>query len=59
VDFDIAIRAAKIRATHRLRTPDAIQASTTIQSGATGFVTNDTAFRRIEAFEALILEDLL
>jgi predicted nucleic acid-binding protein len=44
----IAARAAQIRATHGLRTPDAIHAATALQSGASGIVTNDAGFRRLE-----------
>ena len=58
-DLAVANVAARIRAEHRLRTPDAIQAGTAIQTGATGFLTNDRAFQRVDAFESLILDDLL
>ena len=55
-DLLIADFAARIRAQHRLRTPDALQAATAIQSGATGFVTNDFAFERVAEFETLVLD---
>lgn len=55
----IADRAARLRAEHRLRTPDAIQLATSATSGATGFVTNDFGFRRIEDIEILVLDDLV
>lgn len=55
----IADTAARIRAAHRLRTPDAIQAATAIQSGASAIVTNDSAFARVTGPETLLLEDLL
>src|SRR5262249_54967015 len=44
-DLSTAASAARVRAEHGLRTPDAIQAATAIRSGATGFITNDAAFR--------------
>ena len=58
-DLVIADLAAQFRAQHRMRTPDAIQAATAVQSGATGLVSNDPVFRRVEGFETLVLDDLL
>ena len=55
----IADRAAQIRATHNLRTPDAIQAATAITTGATGLVSNDAAFSRVDCLDALILDEML
>jgi predicted nucleic acid-binding protein len=57
--LEIADRAAQLRADLNLRTPDAIQAATALISGATGFVSNDRAFRRVKGLEALILDDIL
>ena len=58
-DLPISDSAARIRATHRLRTPDALQAATAIHAGATGLVTNDPAFKRVEKFETMVLDQLL
>lgn len=55
----IADTAARLRAAHRLRTPDALQAATAFHSEATGFLTNDSIFERVKAFETLVLERLL
>ena len=57
--LDVADVAARIRAAHRLRTPDALQAATAIQAQATGFITNDPIFERLEVFETLVLDRLL
>lgn len=38
---DIAVTAARLRANHKLRTPDAIQAATAIAMKADFFLTND------------------
>jgi predicted nucleic acid-binding protein len=46
-------------ARYHLRTPDALQAATAARSLATGFVTNDPAFERVEAFETLLFDKLL
>jgi predicted nucleic acid-binding protein len=53
----VADRAAKLRAEHRLKTPDAIQAASAISRGATGFICNDRIFERVVDFETLIIED--
>jgi predicted nucleic acid-binding protein len=55
-DLEIADIAARIRAAHGLRTPDPLQAATAVQAQATGLVTNDAAFERVEAFETLVLD---
>jgi uncharacterized protein len=57
--LEVADIAARIRAAHRLRTPDAVQAACAIQARATGFVTNDPVFERVKAFETLELDRLL
>jgi predicted nucleic acid-binding protein len=54
--LEIADIAAKLRAAHRFRTPDSLQAATAIQSNATGFLTNDPVFRRVDLFETLVLD---
>jgi predicted nucleic acid-binding protein len=56
--LNIADQAAKLRAEHGFKTPDAIQASSAISCGATGIVCNDRAFGKISAFESLVLDDI-
>ena len=58
-DLEIADLAARFRAQHRLRIPDAFHAATAAGRRATGFVTNDSIFKRVDAFETLVLEELL
>lgn len=58
-DLPIADRAARLRASYRLRTPDALQAATALESQATGFVTNDAIFKRVAGFETLVLSELV
>lgn len=55
----IADVAARIRASYRLRTPDALQAATAVYAQATGLITNDPVFERVEALESLVLDRLL
>jgi len=42
--LDIAVRAAEIRSTYKLRTPDAIHLATAWENQATLFLTNDLDF---------------
>ena len=57
-DLETADLAAKLRAIYRLRTPDALQAATAIRAHATGFVTNDPVFERIEELDTVVLDRL-
>jgi predicted nucleic acid-binding protein len=58
-DLAISDVAARLRAAHRLRTPDALQGATALREAATGMVTNDPFFRRIEEFESAVLDEFL
>lgn len=49
IDADIADVAARARAKHNLRTPDAIHIATALQGRADWIVTNDRRLRRVEA----------
>jgi predicted nucleic acid-binding protein len=55
--LSISDLAAKLRAEHNLKTPDAIQMATALSGGATGFVCNDKVFLKIKNIECLILGD--
>lgn len=58
-DLAIADLAAQIRALHRLRTPDALQAATAVSTQATGLITNDPVFERVQGFETVVLDRLI
>lgn len=58
-NLEIADLAARIRALHRLRTPDALQAATAVHTLSTGLITNDPAFKRVEGFETMLLDELV
>ena len=58
-DLQIADLAARFRAQHRLRTPDALQAATATHARATGLITNDAVFERVASLDALVLDQLL
>jgi predicted nucleic acid-binding protein len=55
---DIAEEAARLRATHNIRTPDAIQMATAIYAGASFFLTNDSRLPTLPELEVLILDEL-
>ncbi|MFY9949977.1 MAG: PIN domain-containing protein [Candidatus Sulfotelmatobacter sp.] len=57
--LETADAVARIRAKYKLRTPDAIQAATALRLGATGFVTNDPVFGRVEGIETAVLDHFL
>ena len=57
--LDIADSAARLRASYRLRTPDAIHLATALHAGASAFVTNDLALTRVTELDVLALEALL
>ena len=59
IDLELADIAARVRAQHNLRTPDALQAATALHAHATAFITNDAVFRRVTGFAPLILEDFV
>lgn len=58
-NLEIADTAARLRAVHGLRTPDALQAATAMQVHATAVVTNDPVFQRVGEFETAVLDQFL
>ncbi len=57
ISVDMAYRAGQMRARYRLRTMDALQVSSVLEAGATGFITNDRRLQRIQDLDVLILAD--
>ena len=55
----IAEQAAQLRATHNIRTPDAIQISAALEAGATHFFTNDIRLHEIPSIQILSLDALV
>lgn len=55
----VADRAARARALYRLRTLDAIQLATALTREATGFITNDKAFQRVNDLDVLLIDELV
>lgn len=59
VTADIAERAAVLRASHSIRTPDAIQISAALEAGATYFLTNDIRLPEIPSLQILAVDALV
>ncbi len=55
----IAEQAAQLRATHNIRTPDAIQISAALNAGATHFFTNDIRLPEIPSIQILSIDALV
>lgn len=55
----VAEEAARLRARHNLRTPDAIQLATAIRSGASSFLTNDRHLPKLAPLNLLLLDQLM
>ena len=55
---DIAEEAARLRAYHNIRTPDAIQLATTSNQGASYLLTNDDRLPSLPGLELLIVHRL-
>ncbi len=51
--------AAHLRATTRIKTPDAIHAATALLARCTLFITNDPAFRRVLGLPVTLLSDVV
>jgi len=59
VSSAIAEQAAQLRATHNIRTPDAIQISAALNAGATHFFTNDIRLPEIPAIQIFSIDALV
>jgi predicted nucleic acid-binding protein len=56
---DILRHAARLRATTKLKTPDALHAATALQTGCALLVTNDAGFRVVPGLPLAVLDDLV
>jgi len=52
-------QAARLRATTKLKTPDALHAATALDAGCARFITNDAGFRTVTGLPLVVLDDLL
>jgi predicted nucleic acid-binding protein len=58
IDIEIAKRAAHIRASYNIKTPDAIQIACALVKNADYFLTNDKSLKKVKDLKILLLEDL-
>ena len=58
LSYEIAEEAARLRAEHNIRTPDAIQLATAIHEGASFFLTNDARLPSPPTLQVLVLDEL-
>jgi predicted nucleic acid-binding protein len=58
VSSSIAEQAARLRAVHNIRTPDAIQLSAALNAGATHFFTNDIRLPELPGMQIISLDSL-
>ncbi len=54
----IAETAARLRARHNLRTPDALQIATALENGCDAFLCNDRNLKRVTELKILILDEI-
>jgi predicted nucleic acid-binding protein len=58
ISQEIAEAAARLRALHKIRTPDSVQLATAIHEKATFFLTNDIVLASLPDIKILVLDDL-
>ena len=58
IDVTVSRAAARLRAQHNLKTPDAIQVATAIESQCEAFLTNDIGLKRVKELQILVLDEL-
>lgn len=56
---EILIGAARLRATHNLKLPDALHIATALNQGCTVMLTNDAQFRKVPGIECFLLSDFV
>lgn len=54
----IAEKAAQLRASYKLRTPDAIQVATAVDQRASFFITNDKGLAALPEVQVIVLDDI-
>ncbi len=59
IDYNVASRAAGLRAIYRIGAADALQLSTAIEEGASAFVTNDERLSKVKDMPVLTLRSFL
>ncbi|EDX85419.1 hypothetical protein S7335_3120 [Synechococcus sp. PCC 7335] len=55
----ILLEAARVRASTKLKLPDAIHAATALSTSCTTFLTNDKQFRSVQGLHTLLMSQVL
>ena len=58
ISLSVLEGAARLRAAHNLKTPDAVHAATALAEGCSLFVTNDQGFRRVPGLQVAVLGEI-
>lgn len=58
INASIAESAARLRARHNLRTPDALQIATALENSCDAFLCNDNGLKRVTELKILVLDEL-
>ncbi len=58
LNSSIAETAARLRAQHNLRTPDALQIAAALENGCDAFLCNDKNLKRVTELKILILDEI-
>lgn len=56
---EILVAAARLRATHNFKLPDALHIATALDQGCTALLTNDAQFRKVPGIECFLLSDFV
>ena len=59
VTANVLRAAARIRATSKMKTPDAIHAATALSVGCARFITNDTDYQKLSSLSVVVLKELV
>ena len=51
--------ASSLRAEYNIKTPDAIQVTSSILAGAKAFITNEPSLKRINEFDIIVMKEIL
>ena len=59
IDFDVAEKAAELRAVYGVKPPNALQIAASLDEGAKAFVTNDEKLKQVEEIEVVVMKHVL
>ena len=56
---EILVDAARLRALHKFKLPDALHIATALDEGCTAMLTNDAQFRKVAKVQCLLMSDFV